>query len=330
MPRRVDIGIFAHNEAQGIGAMLASLMAQDIHSRADLSVRVLVLANGCQDATVEVARGVPGVEVADLALGGKSRTWNRFVHELSRPDADILMFVDADIELPLTDALSRLVDGICARPSLRVLSSQPIKDIIARPEGLTFIERLIARATGGLDEWKSAICGQLYVMPAAIARRFHMPMGLPVEDGFLRAMVLTDALTGPEDLSRIDGQEGVHHLYASERRIGPLIRHQVRIVVGSAVNLACYQHIARLPGPARLAELAKATEEGWLDRVIKAELPRWPDGFVPLHFLVKRVARANWRSFRRWPVLILGFGFDLTVYVRAQIRMARGQGAGFW
>ena len=330
MIRRVDIGIFAHNEAAGIAAMLAGVMAQDIHARGDLDVRVLVLANGCSDDTARVAT-VSGVEVADLAMGGKSRTWNRFVHDLSRPDAAVLLFLDADIELPVGQALSRLVDGLTARPDVRVLSSQPIKDIIARPQGLGLVERLIARATGGLDDWRSAICGQLYAMPSQVARRYHMPIGLPVEDGFLRAMVLTDGLTGPEDVALIDGAEGVHHLYASERRVGPLIRHQVRIVIGSAVNLACYQHLSALPVEQRLAELARAaTDDGWLTRVVRAQLPRWPDGFVPLHFLTKRLMRANWRQVRRWPVLLAGGGFDLIVYVFAQIRMARGQSVGFW
>jgi len=331
MQRQVDVGIFAHNEAAGIAAMLAGLMAQDAHTRADLSVRVLVLANGCRDATAALARTVPGVEVAEVTEGGKSRTWNRFVHDLVRPDAGVLVFVDADIALPQPDALSRLIDGLADRPGLQVLSSRPVKDIVADPVGLTATERLIARATGGLDDWKSAICGQLYAMPADAARRFHLPAGLPVEDGFLRAMVLTDALTHPEDLGRIDGQDGVHHLYASERTIGPLIRHQVRLVIGGAVNLACFQHLSRLPAGQRRAELARAAgDDAWLGRVIRAELPRWPDGYVPVHFAVKRMMRADWRRPARWPLLLTAFGFDLIVYGSAQFRMARGHGAGFW
>jgi len=330
MALRVDIGIFAHNEAAGIAAMLAGVLAQDIHARPDLSVRVLVLANGCSDDTVARAQG-PGVEVADLPQGGKSRTWNRFVHDLSRADAEILILADADIELPQPEAMSRLVDGLMARPDLRVISSQPVKDIVARPEGLGAVERLIARATGGLDDWRKAICGQLYAMPARVARRYHMPVGLPVEDGFLRAMVLTDGLTGPEDLTRIDGAEGVHHIYASERKVAALIRHQVRLVIGSAVNLACYQHLSALPVTARAAELARAAgDDRWLRAVVAQQFPRWPDGYVPLHFLIKRLARADWRRVGRWPVLMAGFGFDLIVYIIAQIRMARGAGAGFW
>lgn len=341
----VDIGLFAHDEATGIAAMLAGLARQGIFNDPTISARVLVLANGCRDATATLARAsaFPGVEVIELAEGGKSRTWNRFVHDLSRPEADLLLFLDADIEIPAADGLSRLVQELAARPGLQVLNSRPVKDIAHRPEGLGLIDRLIAAGGDGLGEWQSAICGQLYAMRADTARRFHLPIGLPVEDGFLRALVLTDALTEPrEDLSRIDGSragagaEGVFHLYPSERGIAALIRHQTRIVIGSSINAACFAALATLPAAARPTELARAAADpDWLPRLLRQHLPRRPHGYVPFHFLTKRLQiacespRASLRP-KRLMTLLLGSGFDLIVYVLAQIRMARGTGAGFW
>lgn len=332
MALRVDIGVFAHNEGGGIAACLAALQAQDIFARDGVEARLVVLANGCSDDTVAVARAA-GAEVADLPQGGKSRTWNRFVHDLSRWDAEVLAFCDADIALPDRGALSRLVIG-AGRQGIWAFNSQPVKDTVYAPEELTALDRVIAAAGGGLDDWKTAICGQLYAMPAARARAFHLPIGLPVEDGFLRAMVLTDALTAPEDFSRIDGGD-VFHVYASERGIAALVRHQVRIVIGSAINAACFAHLRALPADQRGAELVRAAaDENWLARVIKAQLPRG-FGYVPLHFLTKRLARACAKPRdllrpKRLLVTILGAGFDLIVYAIAQYRMARGAGAGFW
>ncbi len=329
---RVDIGVFAHNEAKGIATMVAQLLAQDLRG---LEARILVLANGCTDATADLARAA-GAEVADLAEGGKSRTWNRFVHDLAREEAEVLIFIDADITFTAPDCLRRLALGLVARPELWVLNSQPVKDIVARPEGLGALDKIIAAAGGGLDDWKTAICGQLYAMPATRARRFHLPIGLPVEDGFLRAMVLTDALTGPEEFSRIDGLDGLSHLYASERRIAALIRHQTRIVIGSAINFAAFEALRALPEEARRPALARAAaDEGWLVRAMHARLPSWPFGYVPLHFLTKRLVRL-WSHPRdllrpkRVFLALVGFGFDAIVYVLAQYRMARGTGAGHW
>ncbi len=329
---RVDIGVFAHNEAAGIASMVARLLAQDILHYPAFSARVLVLANGCSDDTVRQAQRA-GLEVVDLPEGGKSRTWNRFVHDLARADADVLIFVDADIEFCDVAALRRLVQAMGSR---WVINSQPVKDIVARPEGLSAMDKIIAAAGGGLDDWRSAICGQLYAMPAQVARQFHLPIGLPVEDGFLRAMVLTDALTGPEEFSRIGGAEGVFHIYASERSVAALIRHQVRIVIGSAVNFAGFGALAAVPVAQRHAELARAAgDAGWLRAALRTGLPRWPFGYVPWHFLTKRLARAarNPRDLlrpKRLLVTVFGFGFDLVAYLRAQWAMWRGTGVGHW
>jgi len=129
----VDIGVFAHNEAEGISAMVRSLGAQDLLHVAGFDVRVLILANGCTDDTGPRARAlaVPGIEVVELAQGGKSRTWNRFVHDLSRPAADILIFADADIAFPQPNTLRRLVEELRARAMLWVLNSRPVEDLVA-------------------------------------------------------------------------------------------------------------------------------------------------------------------------------------------------------
>jgi len=339
---RVDIGIFAHNEARGIVQMLEGLMRQQTNG---LAARILVLANGCTDDTVRLARGFVQsrpdanpdlvVEVAELAQGGKSRTWNRFVHELSRPDADVLIFMDADIELPEADSLVRLVRGLQANPALHAFNSHPIKDIVYRPDNLSALDKVIAMSSETLNDWKTAICGSLYAMPAARARQLHMPIGLAVEDGFLRAMILTDVMTIDEDLSRIDGGD-VFHIFASERSVMALIRHQTRIIIGSAVNTAAFTALHELPMQQRRAALAQAaSDEQWLPRVIRSQLPRWPFGWIHFHYLTKRVgfiARQPRKLLhpRKLLTLVVGFGFDLVVYVNAQIKMARGTGAGHW
>jgi hypothetical protein len=344
--KTIDITVFAHNERVGIAAMIAGLARQDILVRDDVDARVFILAHACTDDTLLRARRAVAAlavahrfEVVDLpaavTAGTKSGAWNAFVHRISRRRADALVLCDADIEIPDPDALSRLVGTLASRPRLAVASSQPVKDIVVRPEGLSRLDRLIAASGGGLDDWRKAICGQLYAIRATEARAIHLPIGLPVEDGFLRAMVLTRLLSGPEDMNRIDGAEGVHHVYASERGVGALVRHQTRLVIGGAINLAVFEYLRALPRgsiPRALAEAAK--DEAWLARVVRQRLPMTYQGWVPVHFLTKRAARmlrgpAVLRP--RWlAILVAGFGFDLVVYATAQAKMARGAGPGYW
>lgn len=330
---RVDIGLFAQNEGAGIVAMLAHLAGQDVFG-SGCDVQVHVLCNGCADDTVPRAQleAPEGFRVHDLPEAGKSRTWNRFVHHIARRDADVVVFCDTGIRWPDAGAVGRLVDGVMARPDLHVLNSEPVKDIAVQgPRGL--VQRLIAASAGGLDDWRRSICGQFYAMPGHAARRYLLPIGLPVEDGFLHAMVVTDRFTAADDNDRIDGLQGAWHIYPSERTLRGLIRHQTRLVVGSASNAAVFRHL-KAEGFERIArELSRAAaDETWLPGVLRLRLPRLPYAYVPLHFLVRRLGRRlpEQGVLARVGLTTIGVVFDAIVYLNAQMKMARGAGAGHW
>ena len=200
----------------------------------------------------------------------------------------MLMFCDADIRLPASDSLSRLVAHLEARPGLQAVSSRPVKDMSHDNPPRGPVERLIALAGGTLGDWKTS-----------------------------------------GDLSRLDGAEGVFHVYESERRLGPLVRHQVRIIIGSAINAQLFAELAETPDVPATLERA-AADPDWLGGVLSRRLPRWY-GWVGTHFAPRRFH--NWRrspSLKRTAALIPGLAFDAVVYVIAQARMARGTGAGFW
>lgn len=337
----IDIAVFAHNEGAGIAAMLAGLAQQSLwDSGADL--RLFVLANGCTDDTVAQARAALAAsgladqaEVLDLPEPGKSRTWQRFTHELSRDAAEQLIYCDADIQFAEKDTLEQLVGFMQKHPDLAASSSYPVKDLALTERRLNAVEKLIVSGGSSREEVRSHICGQCYIARASEVRAVHMPAGLPVEDGYLRAMLLTRNFTMPEDTSRIDASPAVWHIYDSERSLPALIRHQTRIVIGGAVNLALFDHLRALPLRQRPAALRQAAaQDGWLEALMAETLPRLPWGWVPLHFLVKRSA-AMWRApgaLRpgRLAKMLAGQGFDLLVWLLAQWRMARGSGAGFW
>ncbi len=339
----VDIGVFAHDEQETIARAIGELDRQDIFAKQDFSVRVYILANGCTDSTAHRAReaiAALGVEhqfqLVELAQGGKSRTWNAFVHEISRREAHQLIYCDADLEIPNADMLSRFSRILVERADLDAAVSRPVKDIVYRPAKLSAVDRLIAAGAGTLNDWRTAIAGSLYSLRSSVARTIHLPIGLPVEDGFVRAMVLTRLLSEPDNIKRIDGIDDLFHVYASERGIGALIRHQTRLVIGGSINAALFAHLGDQPKGSVQKVLAEAAQsEKWLSTVLAERLPRWPDGWVPIGFLTKRVAHLRtgtneMRWTRRIVVGSLGFLFDLVVFVSAQIKMARGTGIGYW
>ncbi|SFR19360.1 glycosyltransferase family 2 protein [Poseidonocella sedimentorum] len=342
---RLDIGIFAHNEAQTLPRLLAELTRQSLFDAEGIDLRVLVLANGCTDGTAAAAEAARAalpeamgarIVIHDFPQGGKSRTVTRFLRDCARPEADLVGFMDADILLPAPDTLERMAAALIARPELQVFVSRPVKDVTHFKLDVGPVARLIASAGDGLTDFRRSICGQLYMMRAGLARRMALPAGLPVEDGFVRAMVLTDLFTGPEDFTRIDGDPAVFHVYESIRGVGELLHHQTRLVVGSAINAALYGYFNRegLRGEALGAVLrGPAQEEGWLPARLDAELPRRPYGYVPFSFATNRLTRFRRQGARGLKPLVIalaGTGLDGLVYLRASLRMWRGRGAGFW
>jgi hypothetical protein len=73
---------------------------------------------------------------------------------------------------------------------------------------MSLVERIIVMASGTASDYRNSIAGQLYLARTAAVEGIHMPVGLPVEDGFLRAMILTRLLTEGEHFERIHGEPG--------------------------------------------------------------------------------------------------------------------------
>ncbi len=336
---RIGFGIFAHNEARDLPRLLDDIRAQDILTDPAIDFELHLLANGCTDDTVQVARSHPlasrlgaAFVLHDLAEGGKSRTWNRYVHDFTT-DCDMLGFLDADIRLPDPGLFSGLAQSLAARPELLAFVSRPVADAAG---ARTPIARAILRGGGSSDDWRHAICGQCYLLRSEVARGIHLPIGLPVEDGFLRAMLLTDCMERAEGPMVIDGDPSLAHLFEPDRSLPGFLRHQERIVVGSAVNAALFAVLDEAPPGERGQILARAASDpGWIPARLQERLPDRRFGWVPWHFLFKRSKRilTGVRSSRDLPRVLrvpAYFLLDLIVFLRSQMRLARGIGTDFW
>lgn len=336
----LDIGVFAHNEGKRIGPFLESLSRQSIF-RQDVDVRLHILANGCTDDTVAVVTRLVAqydlgrvTHVHDLPESGKSRTWNRFTHELARSESEMLVYCDADIAFLADDTIERLCGFLDAHPELDASSSYPVKDLALGDQPLTLVQKLIVSGASSPEEARTAICGQLYVTRSSKVRRIWMPVGLPVEDGYLRAMLLTRNFTEDENTALISADPDIAHVYESERDLRGLLRHQIRIVIGGAINLVLFDYLRSVPLERRATAVAEiAEQQTWLDALLSDSLPR-RYGWVPVHFLIKRtqsaISQGGWYKPGRLAKLLLGQAFDLIVWIAAQWKMARGSGAGFW
>lgn len=180
-PGSVAVAIFAHQEERRIALCLASLPLD----RVDTIFHVLV--NGTTDATVERAKAAAGgranIIVHDIAQGGKSRTWNHFVHHLLIGTEAAVIFMDGDAEI-MPGSFDALVADLAAHPQANAVAGMPMNGRMAQAyrEGL--------RAEGGLFGDLYALSGRFV---AAIRRRgLRLPDDLIGDDGLVAAWAHTD------------------------------------------------------------------------------------------------------------------------------------------
>ena len=105
---RCTIGVFAHNEAHNVRRALHALLAQQLQTVT--ITEIVVIASGCTDGTVELAREVastnPVVTVdVETHRSGKASAIRRL---MSMARGDVIVFVSADT-LPAPDAIEHLL-----------------------------------------------------------------------------------------------------------------------------------------------------------------------------------------------------------------------------
>lgn len=351
----LTIGLLAHNEAGVIGRTIASLARQTVLDpvcRATLglgAVEVIVVPNGCSDDTAAVAARALTALPADIAATvrvlqkpGKADAWNRFIHDLSRPDATLLALMDADIEFGTVDVLERLVRRLVrpsdGEPPCEVTSDRAVKDY--RDRRLSPFDRLSRRvsaqgAEGG--EGGGGLCGQLYCGRAAALRRIWLPIGLPVEDGFIAAMLWSDGFTRSLGRSAIVGVPEAWHWYEPITSPAAFVRHEARIIVGSVINAKLFS---------LMWEAGKDGHAGDYVRRRNVADPRWVEAaceemrrergwwLVPRMFVWWRLAPLRHLPPRRWltraPVAVAAALAAFPAVLRANAILRRPAASRHW
>jgi glycosyltransferase involved in cell wall biosynthesis len=346
---RLSVGIFAHNEERNIGATLESLFRQSLlkeRAPKDLdisSVEILCLANGCSDGTVKVAIGCAPTpssridyRVIDMPEPGKSRTWNAFVHDLSDRKADFLILMDADIIFERDDVLEQLLRQLLADTHAQVATDTPIKSFTQESDDLSMIDRGSLAASEQTSKI-GVLCGQLYCARADSLRRVWLPPELPVEDGYLAAMITTSGFTRPTDLTRIAWVPTARHFFRTHRTIRDYISHETRIIVGSTINSwlftilweeGCKGHAGAF------VEKQNRADPDWLSRLIREKVRRGGLWLIPTHFMLWRLHPLKGlplsRKLRRAPIAVAATGLNLMACVRANSVLRRENAAGYW
>lgn len=345
---RISIGILAWNEAQSIASTIESLFQQDLlksgHNCVE-AVEVVCVPNGCTDNTAEVARKAfhasqgPQAEmdvrcvVHELAFADKSNAWNMFVHELSDPSADYLFLMDADVHPRRANVLVSLLDELSRSPSAGVATPMFVKDT-ALKEGKGVFDQLQLAASRFNQQGPVPLTGGLYCARASALRTIWLPIGLLVEDGFLRAMIVTEQFTREEDPGRIVRVPAAQVVFEGHLSPTALYRHERRIALGTAVNTFLFGHLNAHKTATGCGEYIRQRNEKnpkWLAEVVETRVRDSRLWSVPRSLLLRRwnglAKMPLLRALRSLPMGVAASLFDLPILLSVNRALRTGT---FW
>jgi Glycosyl transferase family 2 len=240
-----SVVIPAHDEAEHIGALLQSLLSAS-RSR---PLRIVVVCNGCTDATEAIARSFDGVEVFAMPAPAKHAALN--AGDDAAADVFPRLYVDGDLRIDPA-SLCELVAALetdapkAVGPSTRYdLARSPwlVRAFLRTTERLPFNEFWHASHLQGRG---------LYGMNRAGRERFDRFPAIRSDDGFV-------------DLHFDDDERAVLTTASAEvacpTTVGELIRNQTRVVEGNRELIAWMQ----AHRPDRPLRFEGDTNKGWVD-----------------------------------------------------------------
>lgn len=237
----VSLCIIAMNEQNTIGQLIRSVARQTVFAE-DLEFEFIVVSNGCTDNTAEVAKKAleeffghtnMRIHVHDTPDAGKARSWNLAIHSVVDSVAEIIVFIDADIEFADSDVIRDMIQNLNAKEQLVAVSGWPVKDIVRKAKK-TLVDRFSIKVSSQTPAPHS-INGSLYAAKASELRKVWLPVPTPGEDGFLSAMLHTEGFSRPAQLESIQRLDRPTH-YFEAHSVSGFFRHEKRMTIGTSVN----------------------------------------------------------------------------------------------
>ncbi|MGF1589473.1 MAG: glycosyltransferase family 2 protein [Pleurocapsa sp.] len=350
---KLSIAILAHNEAHSISTLLRSLWQQSWLQNLQHGnlLEIIVIPNGCTDNTAEVAQEILKQlaakansdllqwQVCEVNEPGKSNAWNLFVHQFSAKDADFFCFMDADIQLYAPDTLAKMLSVLKQNPEYWISLDRPIKNVELK-NNKSLLEKLSVAVSKSSNEGQLYICGQLYCARASVLRGIWMPPGLPVEDGFLTQMIISENFTlqNPTFDKRIVRITEASHIFEAYTNPWELINHEVRVVVGIVINIFLTNYFQERCNEKLTAGMLIANMNSenhfWLNDFVKNSIPKRSWWIIPISLVFRRYRSLKNHSLSkallRIPIATLAFIVDLSVFIRANSKLHREVISNYW
>ena len=354
----ISIGILAWNEEKVIKKTLVSLFEQSVFKKQSTDTvpkidwEIIVVPNGCSDNTAKISnktlsaltnetQGVKiDFKVHEIKEPGKSNAWNCYIHEFSNKKSDFILMLDADIEFNEPDTILNTIKELEQNTHAVVAVDLPLKDAVKKRKK-TFIEWISTMSSSvEISNRPAEIAGSYYFSRYDALKQIWLPKGLPVEDGFLRAMIITNCFRSEIDESKIIRVPNASHYFSALTSLNEIFKHEVRLVIGTAMN--CYltwdllQFAVDPNGPGAGAVIKNKQERDpmWYSKLIHNAIRNRGLWVLPRGMLFRRFSKIKHthglKLIKLYFVSIIGFMLDFPVFIIANQKLKMGKGVGFW
>ncbi len=355
---KISVGVVAWNEESSIALALESILKQSIFRSArslDLELELIVIANGCTDRTVEVTddfftkarREFPEGSAVSLRLeivpeAGFANAWNLLAHTYSRPDADFIYFVNADIVIDQPDAFEQMLRGLQRDYAMRVISPVGHKHIEAA-KCKTLCDRLNLAVTRFTEKNQTAqVRGHCFCARAAAMRMVWLPKYFPgAVDGCFKRMIVTDMASTEGHPSRIGLARNVSYTFEAYRTFREIYFRRVRLFVGQTFIETLMRHLKTMRDEQPKLNLAAylrardETDPSWVHRLVQLNIhvnglfETMPSPWFRFRFW-QNPGLSRFKKLSMLPVAVTAFIFDVPVFLSAAWRLKTGRVADVW
>lgn len=355
---KISVGVVAWNEESSIALALESILKQSIFLSTkglDCETELIVIANGCTDRTVEVteeffkkaqlefpAGGPVRLRLEVVPEAGFANAWNLLAHTYSRPDADYIYFVNADIVIDQNDAFEQMLRRLQRDYAMRVISPVGNKHIEAA-KCKSLCDRMNLAITRFTEKNQTAqVRGHCFCACAPAIRSVWLPKYFPgAVDGCFKRMIVSDMAAGEDNPARIGLALNASYTFEAYRTFRDIYFRRVRLFVGQTFIEVLMNHLKIMrdeqPKLNLMAYLRARdeTDSAWLHRLVQLRIH--VDGLF-------ETMPSPWFRFRFWknpkigmikklgllPVAVSAFIFDIPVFISAAWRLKTGRVSDVW
>jgi glycosyltransferase involved in cell wall biosynthesis len=355
---KLSVGVVAWNEESSITVALESILKQSIFRSTkglDCETELIVIANGCTDRTVEVTEeffkkaqlefpdgGPVRLRLEVVPEAGFANAWNLLAHTYSRPDADYIYFVNADIVIDQNDAFEQMLRRLQRDYAMRVISPVGNKHIEAA-KCKSLCDRLNLAVTRFTEKNQTAqVRGHCFCACAPAMRAVWLPKYFPgAVDGCFKRMIVSDMASAEDNPARIGLALNASYTFEAYRTFRDIYFRRVRLFVGQTFIEVLMRHlkIMRDEQPkVNLTAYLRArdeTDSSWLHRLVQLNIhvnglfETMPSPWFRFRFW-NNPKISRFRKLGMLPIAVIAFIFDIPVFLSAAWRLKTGRVSDVW